>query len=118
MTPTTSPIYGFTRDSVIPEGTIKLAVTLREPPQTATVMIDFLTVKCPSTFNGVPGKPLLKALKATTSIHCLTMKFPTVVGIGQVRGRQHNSRECCNRSLELAEMGPELPKVIEVEKIS
>ena len=33
LTPTTSPLYGFTGDSVIPEGTIKLAVTLGEPPR-------------------------------------------------------------------------------------
>ena len=49
----TSPIYGFTRDSVNPEGTIKLAVTLGEPPQIVTVMIDFLAIKCPLAFNGV-----------------------------------------------------------------
>ena len=32
LTPMTSPFYGFTGDSVIPEGTIKLVVTLGEPP--------------------------------------------------------------------------------------
>ena len=32
LIPMTFPLYGFTRDSVIPKGTIKLAVTLREPP--------------------------------------------------------------------------------------
>ena len=32
LTLMTSPLYGFTGDSVIPEGTIKLAVTLGEPP--------------------------------------------------------------------------------------
>ena len=110
MTPTTSPLYGFTGDSVIPERTIKLAITLREPPRTMTVMIDFLMVKCPSAFNGVLGRPLLNALKVVTSIHCLTMKFPTAAGIGQVQGRQYDSRECYSRSLELAEMAPKLPK--------
>ena len=73
---TTSPLYGFTRDSMILEVTIKLAVILGEPPRTATVMIDFLAVKCLSAFNGVLGKPLVKALKVVTSIHCLTIKFP------------------------------------------
>ena len=79
-----SPLYGFTVDSVIPEGIIKLVVTLGEPPQVANVVIDFLIVKCPSAFNRVLGRPLLKALKKVTSIHCLTMKFPTTTGIGQV----------------------------------
>ena len=32
LTPKTSPLYGFTGDSVIPRGTIKLAVTLGESP--------------------------------------------------------------------------------------
>ena len=53
-----------------------------------------------------------------TSINFLTMKFPTVVGIGQVRGRQHDFRECYSRSQELVEKGPELPQAMEVEKIS
>ena len=76
MIPTTSPIYEFSGDSVIPEGTVKLAINLREPPRTMIVMIDFLTIKCPSAFNWVLGLPLPKALKAMTSIYYLTMKFP------------------------------------------
>ena len=32
FTPTTSPLYRFIRDSVIPKKTIKLLVTLQEPP--------------------------------------------------------------------------------------
>ena len=72
MTPTTSHLYGFIGDSVIPKGTIKLAITLGEPPQMVIVMIDFLAVKCPSAFNRVLGKPFLKALKVMMSIHCLT----------------------------------------------
>ena len=82
----TSPLYGFTGDSVIPERTIKLAITLGETSLMVTVMIDFLAVKCPSAFNGVLSKPLLKALKVVMSIHYLTMKFPTAVGIGQFQG--------------------------------
>ena len=118
MTSTTSPLYGFAEDSAIPDRTIKLAVTLREPSQTVTVMIDFLAVKCPSAFSGVLGRPLLRSLKVVTSIHCLTIKFPTTIGIDQVRGRQYNSRECYSRSLELAEMASELPQAMEVEKTS
>ena len=82
-TRTTSHLYGFIEDSVIPEGTIKLVVTLGEPPQTASIVINFLTMNCPSAFNGVTGRLLLRALKAVMSIYSLTMKFPTAARIGQ-----------------------------------
>ena len=80
-------------------------------------MIDFLAVKC-SAFNIVLGRLLLKALKVVTLIHYITMKFPTIAMIGRVRGRQRYSRECYNRSLELADMAPKLPQAIKVEKTS
>ena len=44
LSPTTSPIYGFTRGHVIPEGTIKLAVTLGGHPRVTTIMTEFLVV--------------------------------------------------------------------------
>ena len=72
---------------MIPKGTIKLAVTLEEHPRVSIVMTEFLTVECPSTFNRVMRRPLLRALKAVTLIHCLTMKFSTTVRIRQVRGK-------------------------------
>ena len=97
LTLRTSPFYGFTGDSVIPEGIIKLAVTLGELPLMKTVMIDFLAVKCQSTFKRVLCRPLLKALKGVTSVYYMTIKFLTTAGIGQVRGRQHDSRECYNK---------------------
>ena len=87
MTPMISPLYGFTEDSMIPEGTIKLAVTLGQSPRTTIVMNDFLAIKCLLAFIEVLGRPLLEALKSGTSIHCLTIKFPIVAGIDQVQGQ-------------------------------
>ena len=83
-----------------------------------TIVIEFLTVNYLSTFNGVLGRPLLKAMKVVTSIHCLTMKFPTLVRTSQVRGRQWDFRECYNKSLELAEKREGLSHTTEVEKTS
>ena len=84
--PMTLSLYGFTGESVIPEGTIKLAITQVEAPRTTTTVIDFLVVNCPSAFNGVLVRLLLRTLKAVTYIHCLTIKFPTTTETGQVRG--------------------------------
>ena len=83
-----------------------------------TTVIDFLVVNCPSAYNGVLGRQLLRALKAVTSIYCLTIKFPTIVGMSQVQGRQRDSRECYNKSLKLTEKRKELPQTMEVEKTS
>ena len=81
---TTSPLYEFTGESVIPEGIIKLVVTLEEAPRITTIVDDFLVVNYLSTFNGVLGKPLLRTMKAVTFIYCLTMKFPTTARMDQV----------------------------------
>ena len=108
----------FIGESVIPKGTIKLVITLGQTPRIATAVIDFLVVNYLSAYNRVLGRPLLRALRVVTSIHCLTMKFPTTDGIGQVRGRPWDSRECYNKSLEQVEKRKELPQTIEVEKTS
>ena len=87
LSPMTSPVYKFTGDHVVPEGTIKLVVTLGEYPQVTTIMTEFLPINCLLAFNGVSVRSLLQVAKAVTSIHCLTMKFSTAAGIIQVRGR-------------------------------
>ena len=47
LSPTTSPLYGFTRGHVIPKGTIKLEITLGEHPWVTTIMTEFLKVNYP-----------------------------------------------------------------------
>ena len=103
---------------MILKGTIKLAVIMGEQPKVSTVMTEFFVVDCPSSFNGVIRRSLLKALKTVTSIYCLTMKFPTVEGIRQVRRRQYDSRECYNKSLMLAKKERKLPQMMKVGKVS
>ena len=61
LRPTTSPLYGFTRDHVIPRGTTKLVVTVGEHPRVSTVIAEFFVVDCPLVVNGIIGRPLLKA---------------------------------------------------------
>ena len=72
-------------------------------------MTEFLIVDYPLAFNRVIGRPLLKVLKVINLIYHLTIKFPTIEGIGQVRGSQYDSRECYNKSLRLAEKKKKLP---------
>ena len=103
LEPNNSPIYGFTRDHVIPKRVAKLTVIVGEHSWTSTVLANFLVVDAPSAINGIIGRPLLKALKATTLIYHLTMKFPKAKGMGEVWGDQYDSRECYNKSLWIVE---------------
>ena len=80
LSPTTASLYRFTRDHVIPKGTIKLKVIVGEHPRVSTVITKFFVVDCPLVFNRVIERPLLKVLKVVTSIYHLTMKFLTTEG--------------------------------------
>ena len=111
LNPTTSPLYEFTRDHVIPKGIAKLFVTVGEYPQTSTIITNFLMVNCSSVINGIIGRLHLKTLKAVTSIYHLIKKFPAAEGIGEVRGCQYDSREYYNKSLKMTEKDSKLKRI-------
>ena len=77
-------------------------------------MIEFLVVYCPSAFNVVIGRLLLKLLKAVTSIYHLMTKFLISEGTRQVQGSHYDSREGYNKSLKLAKNEKKLPQMMEV----
>ena len=109
LSPMTSPLYTVIGDHMIPKETIKLAMMVGEHPRVSTIITEFLIVDCPFSFNGIIGRPLLRALGAPTLIYHLTMKFPTAEGIGHVKGSQFDSREGYNKSLKLAKRKRKLP---------
>ncbi|GFZ02198.1 hypothetical protein Acr_15g0008070 [Actinidia rufa] len=49
---------------------------------------------CPSPYNAILGRPTLGGIKAITSTYHLKMKFPTLTGIGEVKGDQKVARQC------------------------
>ena len=103
LTPTLTLLYRFTGDNLTLIGYIKLAMKMGTYPQISTVMANFLVVDYPSLFHAVLRRPILKEIRAVTSIHHLFMKFPTPNGIGQVQGYQSNVRKCYNRSIRTTE---------------
>ena len=84
LDPNSFPLYGFTRDHVVPKGIAKLTITVGEYLQTSTLLANFLVVDAPSVINGIIGRPLLQTLKVATSIYHLIMKFSTAEGTGEV----------------------------------
>lgn len=56
---THTPLIGFGRECLIPLGSIKLLVTIRERPDQVIKMVNFLVVEHPSVYNVILGRPAL-----------------------------------------------------------
>ena len=67
-----------------PVGTVILAVVVGVHPQQVARDVNFLVVDCLSSDNAILGRPTLNSWKAVMSIYHLSVKFPTMHGIGQV----------------------------------
>ncbi|XP_059670723.1 uncharacterized protein LOC132316234 [Cornus florida] len=99
LRPMKSPLVGFLGDKVYPLGAVTLPVTAGANPKQVTVMMDFVVVDCPSSYNIILGRTTLNAMKAITSTYHLLMRFPTEYGMGEIRGDQTMARECYVASL-------------------
>ena len=100
MEPVNTHLRGFSGENVLPLGAIQLVLTLRELPCQATTTARFLIVDAPSAYNMLLGRPSLNAIKAFPSAYHMVIKFPTIHGVGMVRGDQRVARECYTASME------------------
>ena len=93
-------LRGFSGEKVLSLGSIQLVLTLGERPCQATTTARFLIVDAPSTYNMLLGRPSLNAIKAIPSAYHMIIKFPTIHGVGMVRGDQRVARECYTASMK------------------
>ena len=100
LEPVSTHLQGFTREKVLPLGSIQLMLTLGDPPCQATTTVRFLVVDSPSAYNMLLGRPSLNAIKAIPSAYHMMIKFPTTSGVGMVRGDQRVARECYSASVK------------------
>ena len=100
LEPVSTHMRGFSGEKVLPLGSIQLVLTLGDPPCQATTTARFLIVDAPSSYNMLLGKPSLNAIKAIPSAYHMMIKFPTVSGVGMVRGDQRVARECYSASMK------------------
>ncbi|XP_024026719.1 uncharacterized protein LOC112093118 [Morus notabilis] len=89
---TSRPLYGFTEDSVIPQGTIRLPIIAGEKPRQTTIMANFVVIKGGSQYNAVIGRPTLQALRAITSVYHQKVKFPTPNGVSEMKSNPYEAR--------------------------
>ena len=100
MKPISTHLRGFSGEKVLPLGSIQLVLTLGDPPCQATMTARFLIVDAPSAYNMLLGRPFLNAIKSIPSAYHMMIKFPTVSGVGLVRGDQRVARECYSASMK------------------
>ncbi|XP_074368057.1 uncharacterized protein LOC141708124 [Apium graveolens] len=104
LTSTGGHLYGFTGNSIGVKGTIWLPVTLGEEPYMATLIAMFTVVDQACAYNVIVGRPLMRAMGMVTSIHHMTVKFPTPTGVGFLKSCQYESTVCYNHALRAVEL--------------
>ena len=100
LEPVNAYLRGFSRERVLPLGSIQLVLTLGDPPCHVTTTVRFLIVDAPSAYNMLLGRPSLNAIRAIPSAYHIVIKFPTANGVGMVRGNQRVARECYSASMK------------------
>ena len=100
LEPVSTHLRGFSREKVLPLGSIQLVLTLGDLPCQATTTKRFLVVDAPSAYNMLLGRPTLNAIKDIPSAYHMMIKFPTTSGVGMVRGDQRVARECYSASMK------------------
>ena len=100
LEPVSTHLRGFSREKVLPLGSIQLVLTLGDPPCQATTTARFLVVNAPSAYNMLLGRPSLNAVKVVPSAYHMMIKFPTTSGVGMVRGDQLVAREFYSASMK------------------
>ncbi|RZS24414.1 hypothetical protein BHM03_00057478 [Ensete ventricosum] len=81
----TSTLIGFTMDAITPVGITTLPMTFDEELRTKTLVISFMVVELPSAYNMIIDRSTLNKLRAIVSTYHHSIKFPTNVGVGEVK---------------------------------
>ena len=90
---------------MLPLGSIKLVLTLGDPPCQAIVAVRLLIVDAPSAYNIPLGMPSLNSIRVIPSAYHIVIKFPTTNGVGMVRGDQRVAKECYSASMKQKAIG-------------
>lgn len=81
-----APLYGFGHNAVPIAGIVRLPILFGTAPKQVRHIIKLYVVNTPSSYNMILGRPTLTRLRAITSTTHLKMKFPTIAGIGEIKG--------------------------------
>nr|GEX42972.1 reverse transcriptase domain-containing protein [Tanacetum cinerariifolium] len=81
MVPATTSLTDFSGETIWPLGQLRLLVIIRDATHSTKAWINFMVVKSLSPYNGIIGRPGLKAIQAVSSMVHGMLKFPVEGGI-------------------------------------
>nr|GFA85617.1 reverse transcriptase domain-containing protein [Tanacetum cinerariifolium] len=96
MVPATTSLTGFSGETTWPLGQLKLLVTIGDATRSTKAWMNFMIVKSLSPYNGIIGRPRLKAIQAVPSTVHGMLKFPTEEGIVTIRSSLLMPAECAS----------------------
>nr|GEU64200.1 reverse transcriptase domain-containing protein [Tanacetum cinerariifolium] len=96
MVPATTSLTGFSGETTWPLGQLKLLVTIGDATHSTKAWMNFMIVKSLSPYNGIIGRPGLKAIKAVPSTVHGMLKFPTKEGVVTIRSSLLVPAECAS----------------------
>nr|GEZ68545.1 protein ALP1-like isoform X1 [Tanacetum cinerariifolium] len=96
MVPATTSLTGFSGETTWPLGQLKLLVTIGDATHSTKAWMNFMIVKSLSPYNGIIGRPRLKAIQAVPSTVHGMLKFPAEKGIVTIRSSLLIPAECAS----------------------
>ncbi|XP_021767688.1 uncharacterized protein LOC110732083 [Chenopodium quinoa] len=95
LTPVSYPVIGFNGSTVRLEGSIVLLVRLGDGLKARDMMVEFLVVDVPSTYNAIIGRPIIHDVQAVVSTYHLTIAYVSNLGaVEKVHGGQIMAKSC------------------------
>ncbi|XP_074361012.1 uncharacterized protein LOC141701219 [Apium graveolens] len=101
------PLYGLGNNMIPICGVIYLPMVFGTAPRQVSHIMKFYVISVVSSYNMILGRPAITKLRAIPSTIHLKLKFPTLGGIGELRGDRGTSGKCYGQALVTAETDPE-----------
>nr|GEX48717.1 reverse transcriptase domain-containing protein [Tanacetum cinerariifolium] len=96
MVPATTSLTGFSGETIWPLGQLRLLVTIGDATHSTKAWMNFMVVKSMSPYNGIIGRPGLKAIQTVPSTVHGMLKFSVEGGIATIRSTILIPTECAS----------------------
>nr|GEW27027.1 reverse transcriptase domain-containing protein [Tanacetum cinerariifolium] len=101
----TTSLTGFSGETIWPLGQLRLLVIIGDATHSTKAWMNFMVVKSLSPYNGIIGRPRLKAIQAVPSTVHGMLKFPVEGGRNNLQHPIDTCRMCIDKYIEVVVEG-------------